>query len=176
MKSMQTVLSERASLILIIMTIWIGAYLIILLALILAPSLRPLIADEMIPAALKRITSLWIPVLGCFTGYWFTQRPANISAVEKVPVAHAMAAIGLTMGFLLIAIVLLLWDVYFVDYSVLARAIENIQTMKTFKQYIDETIELLALMSFLATTPVVWLTGNRLTRRPTRPPKSGAAG
>jgi len=149
--------AERDRLIAAVMALWIAAYAVTVAALLLAPRMRHVIAPEVIPQLLKRVTTLWIPVLGCFTGYWFAQK-----AGAKLPTltsARVLAALLLTVCFLTMTVGLILWDVYAVDYGMLAKAVEDRPTGRSLNEYIDDSVELMLLLSFIGTTPVVWLTG-----------------
>lgn len=155
-------LYPRPRLVLTLTLLWAGAYAISAAAMLLGTLLATGVVFDTILGALKTLSGLYIPVLSCFCGFWFGE--ARNARDQQVPREHAIAALALTALFLGAVFVGVIWIVYGVNYNSPAyKTITDHPAAPTLQQYTTNFVELMLLISFIATMPVMWLTGHRIT-------------
>ena len=144
------------------------------LALLFAPHFRPEIGIDQILPSIGSIASIWLPVLSCFAGYWFTHEERLNASQKSLSKEHVLGAIGLSVAYLLFVMILIMWVTYGINYgSPEFRTVqEHLPKGISFREQLDGAVKMSLWISPLATAPVLALTG-RTTKgiRPSPPPR-----
>jgi len=158
-------MNTQASVRVVIFSSWLLFWGATSLILLFAPHFRSAIGMEQIMPAIGSVASVWLPVLSCFAGYWFTNEERHNAAQRTLSRERTFGAVGLSVAYLIFVITLIVWVTYGVDYSSPEhRSVQDtLPTGISFKEQLDEAIKMSLWISPLATAPVLALTG-RATR------------
>lgn len=147
----------------IVFLLWIAFWVMSTIILVLAPWLRTdkAIGPEQIKSAIFSVTVIWVPAVTCLAAFWFPldeQKKARKIVITKDKV---IAAIILTLTYLLFVLVLIAWSVFFISYD--SQAMELPQGA-SFPEQLSEAVKIALIVSPSALAPINWLTGNRVKR------------
>ena len=159
-------MNTQASIRVIIFSSWLVFWGATSLALLFAPHLRPTIGIQQVLPAIGTIASIWLPILSCFAGYWFTHEERRTASQKSLSGERIFGAIGLSAAYLLFVLLLILWVTYGVDYaSPEHRSIQDQPPAGiSFKEQLDGAVKMSLWISPLATAPVLALTGRSPSR------------
>jgi uncharacterized membrane protein len=140
-----------------ILYMWGGACLISIVLVLLAP-LRPdeQIGDEQILDIVFSIVAIWLPALSCLTAFWFPTIKKEKLTNRVVAKEQATAALIITLGYMIVVVMLVIYPLFIVDYSSISL---EPQAGKTLSEQIARTVKIALLLSPIALAPINWLTG-----------------
>jgi len=112
-------------------------------------------ADAIMPAILS-ITGIWLPALSLLAAFWFPPDEQNKSQNVVVSGERTLAAVALTVIYLVFVLFLIVWSTYIVTYD---TNVENLPESSSFAARLDQSVKLALLISPIALAPINWLTG-----------------
>ena len=119
-------MNTQANVRIVIFSGWILFWGVTSLALLLAPHFRPAIGMEEIVPAIESVATVWLPVLSCFAGFWFTHEERHRALQKSLSGERTYGAVGLSAAYLIFVMTMILWVTYGVDYnSAEHRSIED---------------------------------------------------
>ena len=140
-----------------ILYMWGGSCAVSIILVLLAP-FRP---DEQIGydqslGIVFSIVAIWLPALSCLTAFWFPTISKKKITDIVVAKEQAIAALVITMGYMIVVIMLIVYPLFIVDYSSLHF---DPQPGETLSDQIAKTVKIALLLSPIALAPINWLTG-----------------
>jgi hypothetical protein len=143
-----------------IFVLWVGFWVLSCLSLLGARFVRPGIMPDEIPDAIISVTGMWMPVLGCLAAFWFAdQEHEDLSKDLTVDPYKALGAMIITVAYLGLVFIYILWSVFGVD----TTSREYIDPflppgVASFPERISTCLKWAAIGSPFGTAPVIWLT------------------
>ncbi len=151
----------------VIFMAWLFFWALTSVLLLVAPRFRNTIDQADILPAIGSIASIWLPVLSCFAGFWFSHSERKISRQRLLSNEQVLGAIGLSLGYLAFVLLIICYSVYGVDYSSQEyRTLGNLPVGLSFREHLEQAVKMSLWISPLATAPVLALTGASSEGRP----------
>ncbi|HVW25700.1 MAG TPA: hypothetical protein VHC69_10035 [Polyangiaceae bacterium] len=142
-----------------ILALWSASFATCVIAYLEIHSRRPAVAsDAEAFDAIKSMTSLWLPVLGCLTAFWFGHQRTRIAAkAHVVPVDKYAPAILITVLYLGLVAGILIWVAYGAAYSGPEYTGPNLPKNLSFGGQVQTVIQWAGTLSPIGTAPAIWL-------------------
>ena len=140
-----------------ILYMWGSACVISILLVLLAPlRLDEQIGYEQTLDIVFSIVAIWLPALSCLTAFWFPTIKKAEYISRMVSKEQATAALIITLGYMIVVIVLIIYPLFIVDYQSIAL---EPQAGESLSEQIARTVKIALLLSPIALAPINWLTG-----------------
>lgn len=141
--------------------IWVGFWCCSCLVLFLAPLIDRRISSVDVPEAVFTVSGIWVPILGCFAGFWFLNPSERRKArIAKVTAESARGALVCTVLHLLLIFIFVIYQTYVVNSGAPEYGASSLPpNAPSFPERIVVVVRWATLTSPFGTAPVLWLTG-----------------
>jgi hypothetical protein len=144
----------QASLRVCIFFLWLGFFGVSIVILALSSWLRSDIETLDFTPAISIISIIWIPAISCLVGFWFPERGnANATSI-RVSREKTVAALVITVGYLLLVLYLIVHSTFLVKANTEASDAGSV----TLLGQLIESAKVALHFSFIPLLPISWLT------------------
>ncbi|WP_437765921.1 hypothetical protein WMF27_27285 [Sorangium sp. So ce281] len=125
--------------------------------LLLGPAVRQdqSLGYEQVYAVIPSVIGLHMPALSAFAAFWFPQEERVRAKIAAIDSEQAFGAISLTALYLLVALGLLVWPTFVIDFS--SPGVE-LPEMESFAARINDAVKTSLMLSPLAMAPAAFVT------------------
>ncbi len=148
---------DQTRLRLLIAGLWGLFWLFSSVAVVLCPVLRKdrAVGPEQVIPILIQISGIWFPSLSCLVGFWFA--PNHRQGKKVVTSDRALAAVIVTVAYLIFVFMILLIPLYWVSYP----DTPDLPQDASLTERMAEAVKYALLLSPLPIAPINWLTGSK---------------
>jgi hypothetical protein len=145
----------------VLLSTWGGGFVACIVGFLLIPVLRPAAASSSEAFdALKSVTGVWLPVLGCWAAFWFgNETERHKSRARILDNEHAWTAIAIGVCYATVVLGVLLWSAYGINYAGVDYRGPDLACDLRFKEQVSQVVEWASLLSPVGAAPTIWLSG-----------------
>lgn len=140
-----------------IFSMWLSSMLFGIVLLLVGPVVRApgVLLHEQVFAVLPTVVGLHFPALSCFGALWFPAEERQRAKAASLHGERAFGAIALTIAYLLIVAIMLVWPTYVVGYDTPSL---SLPAGGSFADRINDAVKVALMISPLALAPVAFAT------------------